>query len=1272
MSRAPYLARQRSTSAAHNDPSGPTPLSAQTQSTRPLQITRPSTPGASPRHIPTTSQLGPSRPQRSELRNRHLEHGPERVSSPSRRPTRDNSSVTLFEASTVQSNGTPPTSIAHSMAQRSPSISMKTDDRTSPAALSAISAFQSAGSRRRAMTNDDNDNDVEYDKSRKQEIVEEERRRQQRIRERAPGRKATGRTGAGDIDAVLDQVKDDWEFVVDPDFNCVDLALQLLDESSHGKDIESFRYTRDLLSNALKGSVDRYYQTFASSFPHHTSLVNHLTTVQSQVFGARSALLETKDALGSKRADLVQLWSRSHTLDEMIRLLDQIEYLKSIPELLETLISEKRLLQASVLLVKSMKLVNKPDMLDIGAVSDLRSYLNGQDMALRDILVDELQSHLYLKSFWCESRWSAYVPNQKSFTTTDYSDPDFESAYALTPLDPEVHHGKLKKFLNDLSMKPNDPPHDLREPDFRSGGTGLVSALSVTTISMASSSNVVNPEADSFAYMETLAESLAVLGKLGTALDAISQRLSGEIFALVETTLNEVEERAEFGRRASMFAGRFTSSEQLYVLTNGEPLNELDHGTLHNRPLVDSSCLRLAALELSAKQADHEILRDLFWTLYSKLDAVVQGYRVVSEVANRVGSRRDFKDSSGIRPGTVFPLDEVWYPIQAEVHNLIRDYLVDEEQGSSSGRHPILSINEVLREGRLIRDKNKTVFRLADTDVKLISKILRPYEDDLTRVLKDTMPGLVPGSSDVVHASISSGSNDERLGLDQHHRLLIHPDAFHISVLFQPTLSFLDQIADLLPDGVETALSFSGILNDFVVKVYLPQLEDKVSDLFHHAVTGPDAFEPDPISLRFSKEPLTQSSTKSMALVNSLCDLLSTSPFHRESYSPLILSVIIQFYQRCSDRFQDLVSVHKEDDSVLDPILAISAQWSQKSEITSCLAELLTTDDVVKQEQLSLQETEIELGLLGQGNLSPSQLMFTIRQIPALAVLHRSVSWFNSELQALRSDSDMVQTSTDIEPTSATTPYRPHFQVLTSRPSKLQLPLSREMALRYQALLRTYEQLSNLILDTIRIEIRCRTMFYIDSAMRHGNYTLEGDAGEPDPYIVDLNRELAQCDDFLEKYLPEKQRRYVVEQICQMMMQSDVDSYVFVGLSYFMEQLIIRDARLLRLPNAHGIRKVLRNILALQQSAKTWTNQQKSHIFEHAKQYYSLFFISPQAMLDGIRQKQNFSFDEYQAMLDLQCGVVPTSESGVQKATDRNYSVYVIDLHGLEMEKTGG
>ena len=55
------------------------------------------------------------------------------------------------------------------------------------------------------------------------------------------------------------------------------------------------------------------------------------------------------------------------------------EHLKTVPDLLETLMSEKRLLQAAILLVGSLKIINKSDMLEIGAVSDLRGYLNSQE-----------------------------------------------------------------------------------------------------------------------------------------------------------------------------------------------------------------------------------------------------------------------------------------------------------------------------------------------------------------------------------------------------------------------------------------------------------------------------------------------------------------------------------------------------------------------------------------------------------------------------------------------------------------------------------------------------------------------------------------------------------------------------------------------------------------------------------------------------------------------------------------------------------------------------
>ena len=67
-----------------------------------------------------------------------------------------------------------------------------------------------------------------------------------------------------------------------------------------------------------------HYQAFNAALPHHTSLINHLDATQVQIKEARSALQEAKETLGSKRADLVQLWTRNQTVEEKMRILDQM------------------------------------------------------------------------------------------------------------------------------------------------------------------------------------------------------------------------------------------------------------------------------------------------------------------------------------------------------------------------------------------------------------------------------------------------------------------------------------------------------------------------------------------------------------------------------------------------------------------------------------------------------------------------------------------------------------------------------------------------------------------------------------------------------------------------------------------------------------------------------------------------------------------------------------------------------------------------------------
>ena len=144
-----------------------------------------------------------------------------------------------------------------------------------------------------------------------------------------------------------------------------------------------------------------------------------------------------------------------------------------------------------------------------------------------------------------------------------------------------------------------------------------------------------------------------------------------------------------------------------------------------------------------------------------------------------------------------------------------------------------------------------------------------------------------------------------------------------------------------------------------------------------------------------------------------------------------------------------------------------------------------------------------------------------------------------------------------------------------------------------------------------------------------------------------------------------------------------------------MEGLFISSARHVRFANIQGIRKIIRNVIAVRQNLKTLSSWSPNSDFERAREFYGLFSLGPQVrcsgyiridathhvclsvfflllfqgLLDTIKKEKKFTFEEYQAMLNLQCGVDQVNnQSGANQASDRNYSMYMIELHGLDLE----
>ncbi|KAJ1028347.1 hypothetical protein NDA18_003011 [Ustilago nuda] len=1173
------------------------------------------------------------------------------------------------------------------------------------------------------------------------------------------------------INAILRKVEAEWPFVANDQFNSVALALSMLDSSSLGASRFEFDQVKQLIETSLQGTVDDHYESFATAITMHNSVLASLTAAQGSVSGARRRLRDSREALGAKRADLVQMWQRSQAVKEALRLLDTVEHLKAVPDRLESLMAEKRFLESVYLLVRSLKTIDKPEVVEVGATNDLRAYLKGQEQAMLEILIEELHNHLYLKSYFCDARWKVYSAGQEELPLVKFGSDyggvagveEEEGASTGAAAGEEAKTTKqssslqLTRFLQSLRSRPSFDPNlasDIPEAALMTSTKSFSALTGEHTSDLQSDppSQVggrygpdfdANPEADSFLYIEMLLESLSRLGKLGTALDIISQRLAMEVHQLVDTTIDEVDARNEPLRRFSV-AFRpesvllASSSALARSFTESMRSSRSSFSFTSNRPV--STMLRISASETSALQRDSETMRDLFWTLFSKLDAVLQGHRVVYEVAGMIASRAGFKDELASKKlSGVGSLLEVWKPIQMEVRTLLHDYLMDDE-GASGVRNAVVSVNDVLRDHRFGRDRGKQLFRLAEGGGQGVKKVgrreigpLQRHQLAVTQALKASVPGLVSleagtgagglragnqiivASSNSLSASTSTtaivptgsstgsrsrGGSGVESYTGSSHRLLVKPDAFNVSVLFQPALAFVERVSAVMPSSAagETSRGFSAFLEEFVQDIFLPQLEEKVQTLFTGATGQTDSFAEDPSSRHPSSRSaevrrVVKAASNVIVLIDSLYSMLRTTPFHRESYSRLIVMVVIQFYQKCGERFRDLIrSEGGEGENGETKVaggaaaagdgFALSSNWAQRSEMVACLAELrdAKTPSQRKMELLA-QEARFELAYAKAKPQSLAIHEFTTsrKKLLALGCLQHSVEWFSANVGRLKpvhekqsskvhNDDPLRSTRAKarlsvIEPRALNGGRRGAIIDINSPPTSsgedgvteenLPLPLTPDLVSKLPTLQNIYLHLSSTILFTLRLEMRLRILTYLTLSITESTYLISS-AIEASPHIVDLNSDLANLDDILSEALPVESR-----------------AWVWSGISTLIDATLIGLVHKIRAINRQGVTKVVRGILAVQQNLKNIVVPVRTTAagtvgagegasvgseisLERAKKFFELLYSkSPAKLLSNMKKFQQtfrhstspttpqvkaIGFAELQAILNLALG----------------------------------
>lgn len=325
------------------------------------------------------------------------------------------------------------------------------------------------------------------------------------------------------ITEVLEHIRGDWPSLCNDECIPVQLALQLLDTSSVGRahDYRKFQSTHAYLQDSLKNTVHEHHQGFNSSIGTFHKIQASIQISQRRVRALRESLATATSSLCSTDPELKKLSETSETYDDLLQTLSELDDLRAVPDQLEARISEKRFLTAVDVLQNALRKLRRPELDDIGALNDLRSYLVNQETALMDILVEELHEHLYLKSPYCQERWQSLAKSQGAYTD------GFTDANAISPFHVVLESMDLDKAVTEDPMK--------------------------------------NPEADTFYYIGLLVEALNKLGRLQNAVETLKQRMPVELFAVANEANNEVDQR-----HPSSLRGGTTKSEGLNIYSTRE------------------------------------------------------------------------------------------------------------------------------------------------------------------------------------------------------------------------------------------------------------------------------------------------------------------------------------------------------------------------------------------------------------------------------------------------------------------------------------------------------------------------------------------------------------------------------------------------------------------------------------------------------------------------------------------------------------------------------
>uniref|UniRef100_A0A0B7A5Q8 Exocyst complex component Sec8 n=2 Tax=Arion vulgaris TaxID=1028688 RepID=A0A0B7A5Q8_9EUPU len=321
-------------------------------------------------------------------------------------------------------------------------------------------------------------------------------------------------------------------------------------------------------------------------------------------------------------------------------------------------------------------------------------------------------------------------------------------------------------------------------------------------------------------------------------------------------------------------------------------------------------------------------------------------------------------------------------------------------------------------------------------------------------------------------------------------------------------------------------------------------------------------------------------------------------PDYADQFLNMICNVLRDYRDKCHSAYRDIVQ-HGSDEKRI-----ISAMWAKDEDISRFLRSLPSWRSLQPRQGKELDRTicsEEEIralnskeavilisNLSGDESLIPQQEIITdITQMRTVANVHESLEWFADRLE---------QFAASLTPQNNLNPVQEELP--TEMP-----PISEKTLQSLKSLVQDFKDLAEICLLLLHLEVRVHCFYYLLPVAKQSNYAGPIDDLDPDSNVLKLNKDLSSMEEIMTQSLQPKKFKYIFE-----------------SLGYLVASILISSVQFLKKINENGIKKMCRNILAIQQNLTNITLTRESDM-DRARHFYELLYINPDDILNSIAEK---------------------------------------------------